>query len=327
MPTNRLRCAPLLTAALLALLAAPLAAAPDTPPKPEPAPKGPRVVVEIQGLHYVVGKPVFVRITARNDGEAPAPTPLGDPIAAGLVLKDAAGKVYKPAGAGAPIPEQRPGVLGARSYFGQVIDVAALFPVLAQKGKYTLTYAQGALSSDPVTVNMLQPYNASSIHTATIKTRLGDLKLEFFPKEAPITVKNFIELSRLGFYDGLSFHYIRPGEMIAGGDPNGDGSGGSGFFIPPEFSDRKHLAGTLGMVRIPDPEASASSQFYICLAPQPERDGHFTVFAQVVEGMDVLKKISEVPTTGRKDRPYFKPLQPVLIDSITITEKAAKASS
>jgi peptidylprolyl isomerase/peptidyl-prolyl cis-trans isomerase B (cyclophilin B) len=153
------------------------------------------------------------------------------------------------------------------------------------------------------------------------------MAIELYNQDAPLTVQNFVDLSRQGFYDGLLFHYSRPGDIIMGGDPAGDGTGGSGFFVPAEFNDRKHLAGTVAMVRGSDAN-SASSQFYICLAPQNERDGLFTVFGQVVEGMDVLTRLGEVATSGMNERPFFRPVEPLIIDSITIQETpAAEAGS
>jgi len=111
-----------------------------------------------------------------------------------------------------------------------------------------------------------------------------------FPDSAPNTVANFIYLAKKGFYDGLTFHRVEPDFVIQGGDPNGNGTGGPGYHIKAEFNSRKHLEGTVAMARSDDPD-SAGSQFYICLAPQPSLDGKYTVFGQVIEGMDVVKKI------------------------------------
>ena len=125
---------------------------------------------------------------------------------------------------------------------------------------------------------------------AVIEMDAGKIVIEFYEQDAPETVAKFIKLAKKGFYDGLSFHRVEPGFVVQGGDPKGDGSGGPGYTIKDEFNSRKHLTGTVAMARTPAPN-SAGSQFYICLGPQPALDGKYTVFGQVVEGMDLVKKI------------------------------------
>ncbi|HJN56693.1 MAG: peptidylprolyl isomerase [Candidatus Woesearchaeota archaeon] len=125
----------------------------------------------------------------------------------------------------------------------------------------------------------------------TVETSKGVIKFELFEDKAPITTKNFIELVGKGFYDGLTFHRVEPGFVIQGGDPNGDGTGGSGKNIPLEIhKDLRHTKGTVAMARSQDPN-SASSQFYITLADTPFLDDNYAVFGRVVEGMDVVESI------------------------------------
>ena len=118
----------------------------------------------------------------------------------------------------------------------------------------------------------------------------GKIVIEFYEQDAPETVANFVKLAKKGFYNGLSFHRVEPGFVVQGGDPKGDGNGGPGYTIKDEFNSRKHLTSTVAMARTPAPN-SAGSQFYICLGPQPALDGKYTVFGQVVEGMDLVMKI------------------------------------
>ncbi len=134
-----------------------------------------------------------------------------------------------------------------------------------------------------------------------METDMGKIVLELFPDVAPNHVKNFLDLANKGFYDGLTFHRIIPGFVIQGGDPNGDGSGGSGTDVKAEFSNLKHMPGTLAMARSADPN-SATCQFYICLAQLPSLDNKYTIFGQTVEGMDVVNKIGAVKT-GPGDKP------------------------
>lgn len=125
-----------------------------------------------------------------------------------------------------------------------------------------------------------------------IETEKGKIKFELYEQDAPITTGNFIELTERNFYDGLTFHRVEPGFVIQGGDPLGTGAGGSEKKIPLEVSPRlKHgEAGTVAMARTSDPN-SASSQFYITLAPTPFLDGRYAVFGRVVEGLDVAEAI------------------------------------
>ena len=280
---------------------------------------GPKIVLEIRGLHYDAGDPVTVRLTSRNEGTDTITSPLTSPLLGGFRLTDADGKTHRPEKLGKDHPDQRPARLAPEAFFGTVVDLTEHFPVLSNIGRYSLNYVAGDTVSNEVVLNVIDAFKPQSSFAAMIETSQGSVKLDLYTDVAPITVRNFVDLSRQGFYDGLTFHYMRPGDLLIGGDPRGDGSGGSGFSLPAEMNDRKHLTGTIGMVRAAD-RNSASSQFYICLAPRPERDGQFTVFAQVVDGFDTLEKIAAVPTSGRDERPYFRPIEPLVIESITIIE-------
>ena len=125
---------------------------------------------------------------------------------------------------------------------------------------------------------------------ATIKMDIGDIKLELFPNDAPVTVNNFVFLARNHFYDGVTFHRVIPGFVAQAGDPTGTGSGGPGYTIKDEVNARKFLDGTIGMAKTSAPN-SAGSQWFICYAPQPNLDGKYTAFGQIVSGRDVLDKI------------------------------------
>jgi len=144
--------------------------------------------------------------------------------------------------------------------------------------------------------------------SAVIETKFGNLSLRFFPDAAPNHVKNFIDLAKKGFYDGTLFHRVIPGFMIQGGDPNTrnpdrskHGMGGPGYTVKAEFNDRPHKKGTLSMARSTDPN-SAGSQFFICVAPASFLDKQYTVFGEVVSGMDVADKIVSQPR-DKKDNP------------------------
>ncbi|MBE6035048.1 peptidylprolyl isomerase [Aminipila sp.] len=134
----------------------------------------------------------------------------------------------------------------------------------------------------------------------TIEMENGDImKGELYPEIAPETVKNFEELAKSGFYDGLIFHRVIPGFMIQGGDPTGTGTGGPGHTIKGEFSangfenNLKHTKGVLSMARAMDPN-SAGSQFFIMVADSPHLDGQYAAFGKITEGIETADKIVSV---------------------------------
>lgn len=145
--------------------------------------------------------------------------------------------------------------------------------------------------------------------TAIIETKFGAITLKFFPDLAPAHVKNFIFLALNGVYNRTVFHRVIPGFMIQGGDPTSKdpnrraayGTGGPGYTIKAEFNKRPHKRGTLSMARMADPD-SAGSQFFICVADAPSLDGQYTVFGEVVSGIEAVDKIVSLPR-GRNDNP------------------------
>ncbi len=154
----------------------------------------------------------------------------------------------------------------------------------------------------------------------------GDIMVfELYPQYAPETVQNFTKLAESGFYDGLTFHRIAKGFMIQGGDPEGDGTGGSGQTIKGEFSSNgftqntlSHTKGVISMARSKD-NNSASSQFFIMNNDEPGLDGNYAAFGKLIEGEDVLDKISDTPVqlneyTGEMSQPTEK----VVIKKITV---------
>lgn len=144
------------------------------------------------------------------------------------------------------------------------------------------------------------------IVTFTMKN--GDtFKAELYPEIAPQSVNNFISLIQKGFYNGLIFHRVIRGFMIQGGDPQGTGMGGPGYSIKGEFASNgfknnlKHTEGVLSMARSMFPD-SAGSQFFIMHKNSPHLDGDYAAFGKIIEGMEIINKIAEVPT-NYNDRP------------------------
>jgi len=141
---------------------------------------------------------------------------------------------------------------------------------------------------------------------AIIKTKFGDMEVAFFPDKAPKHVENFVSLAKSGFYNGTIFHRVIPGFMIQGGDPNTKdpnkpetyGMGGPNHRLKAEFNDIPHRRGIVSMARTNDPN-SAGSQFFIVVEDSNFLDGQYTVFGEVVKGMEVADKIVNLPRNAR----------------------------
>ena len=152
----------------------------------------------------------------------------------------------------------------------------------------------------------------------------GTIKLELDASVAPITVENFVKLAQSGFYDGLTFHRIMDGFMIQGGDPDGNGTGGSDEKIKGEFSKNgvpnpiSHVKGVISMARSNDPD-SASSQFFITVADSTFLDGSYAAFGRVTEGMEVAEKIAKDAKPVDNNGTIPADQQPV-IEKIVITD-------
>src|SRR5215831_6003036 len=149
---------------------------------------------------------------------------------------------------------------------------------------------------------------------ANFETSMGNFTIELFEQQAPKTVENFVKLAEKKFYDGVIFHRVIDGFMIQGGDPTGTGRGGPGYQFADEFhSSLKHDSeGTLSMANA-GPNTNGS-QFFITLAPTPHLDNRHSVFGNVVEGMDVVRKIGKTKTSKPGDRPVVD----VVMNKVTI---------
>lgn len=186
----------------------------------------------------------------------------------------------------------------------RALKIVPLFSVLLL---FTVLFMQGCeqKQSQKEEIKDMAETSAVPEAKAVIETKFGNIELQFFPDVAPKHVSNFIELAEKGFYDGTTFHRVIPGFMIQGGDPNSKdpdksthGTGGPGYSLKAEFNDRSHKRGILSMARSADPD-SAGSQFFICVADSVFLDRQYTVFGEVVSGMEVVDQIVNQPRDGR----------------------------
>jgi peptidyl-prolyl cis-trans isomerase B (cyclophilin B) len=184
----------------------------------------------------------------------------------------------------------------SRRYAGCALRYAILSLILL-----LTTTSQAFLKNSRFRTFNQQEIDIMKTKTALIHTKFGDITMKFFPEVAPNHVNSFIELADSGFFDGTTFHRVVPGFVIQGGDPNSKsedrskhGQGGPGYTLKAEFSNLLHKRGTLSMARAANPD-SAGSQFFICVADTPFLDGQYTVFGEVVDGMDVVDQIVSQP--------------------------------
>ena len=276
--------------------------------------------------------------------------PQGQPVM--LVLTDFSGSSLDPA----------PDVQRKFAQEG-VVELRRLFPAITTPGTYILHAVPAPDEKDPAAQLKRDPGAADFVGTplivsvredrrrgaptgpmvvkveplryAIMSTDAGDITVAFYYDVAPNTVGNFIRLAEEGFYEGLVFHRVEPGFVIQGGDPRGDGTGGPGYNIDAEFSDRKHDEGVFSMARNTDPNESpnspprpeyansAGSQFFITLDKTPERktaaqlDGQYTVFAKAV-GPGSFKAIADLASTPIADVKVSRPVNPPRIRRVEI---------
>jgi peptidyl-prolyl cis-trans isomerase B (cyclophilin B) len=153
--------------------------------------------------------------------------------------------------------------------------------------------------------------------TTTLHTSEGPIEIELFPEDAPKTVENFTKLAGDGFYDGLTFHRVIPDFMVQAGCPQGDGTGGPGYTFEDEFNQHRVARGALAMANA-GPNTNGSQFFIVTADACPWLDGKHTVFGRVIEGLDVVDRISKADADGR-DRPRT----PITIDRVELPDAAS----
>ncbi len=206
---------------------------------------------------------------------------------------------------------------------GVVLVLLIVAGVLFARSRQTATPAEPTAVSSSTTSTGQKQWSApppmtidtSKQYLATVKmAKGGEFVIELYPKKAPITVNSFVFLANQGFYNGVTFHRVIDGFMAQGGDPTGTGTGGPGYEFVNENSDLTFdKAGVVAMANA-GPNTNGS-QFFITFGPQPSLNGGYTIFGQVISGMDVVNGIT------RRDPNQNPTFQGDVIQSITIQEK------
>ena len=153
-------------------------------------------------------------------------------------------------------------------------------------------------------------------YEVVLLTNQGDIRLKFWPDIAPNHVRNFLDLSYTGFYDGSQFHRVIPGFMVQGGQPGTPGQRAPRT-LNREWSDRKHVRGVLSAARLPGQPDSATSEFFIMQRPAPHLDGEYSAYGEAILGLDVVDKIVSVPR-NRQNRPN----EPQVIEAALVVPAA-----
>lgn len=182
----------------------------------------------------------------------------------------------------------------------------------------------------PLKVQVLKPLEKTDFDKATpeqlekihaiLVTGEGVMRLEFYPKKAPNTVRNFLKLSAKGFYDGSPFFRVIKDFMIQGGDPTGTGTGGPGYQIKAEFNDLKHEKGVISMARETEPDTAGCQFFIVHGAHVSHLDRQYTAFGKLLDGLETLDKIASAPV-ATSDGEASKPLAPVVLKKVILVEK------
>jgi cyclophilin family peptidyl-prolyl cis-trans isomerase len=161
--------------------------------------------------------------------------------------------------------------------------------------------------------------DAEKSYTATIETSAGTLGVEFYAKDAPKTVNNFVFLARAGYYENTPFHRIIDGFVVQGGDPTGTGTGGPGYRFEDEPIAKDYEKGTLAMANA-GPNTNGS-QFFICTADLRGRlPKNYTIFGKVTSGMDVVDKLNKTPVKASRGGEKSSPIDPVTLVSVKVSE-------
>lgn len=215
------------------------------------------------------------------------------------------------------------------SLIGIIIAITACNTATAKKenpGQTGSGPSQPQSSTTPEGGRVIKQYNtppamsidANAKYTAKMKTNKGTITIELFPKDAPKTVNNFVFLAKDGYYENVKFHRIIKGFMIQGGDPTGTGAGGPGYKFEDEPVTRDYTPGTIAMANA-GPNTNGS-QFFI-MDGQTSLPKNYTIFGQVVDGIDVVHTIANTPVTAGRSGERSTPTENVVIENIEVTEQ------
>lgn len=299
------------------------AAAPAKPARPQkPATGGVGVLMELNQQFYYIGEPLNVRVSISNNGASEVSNPVKGALFGAFSVADSEGKRFEPQAKPEAQEPSRPAKLAPKSFYGAVVDLSQMYPQLRSKGRYTIGWSADGVASDEIVVTVIPKFDPSKDYIARVETEQGAFVIELLKRTSPIAVKAFVDLANAGFYDGLLLHEARTDQVVGGGDPTGSGGGQAPILYPAELAAIPVVAGSVLLKPAGLAPPANSSQFVITLRPEPGWTGQFTIVGQVVDGLEIVRKISNVPTS---DKPKYRPLKDIHTVHVTIQEKVAPA--
>jgi len=281
-----------------------------------------RAVMELRQQFYYIGEPMTVRIAISNGGGSEVANPVKGALFTSFAVADSKGKRFSPQAKPEAQEPSRPAKLAPNEFYGATVELSQMYPQLKTKGRYSIRWSADGVSSDEIVVTVIPKFDPSKDYSARIETEQGEFVIDLLKRTAPVAVKTFVDLANAGFYDGLLLHEARADQAVSGGDPTGTGVGQAPILYPAELAAVPIVAGSVLLKPAGLAPPANSSQFVIALRPEPGWIGQFTVVGQVVDGLDIVRKISNVATS---DRPKYRPLKDIHTVRVTIQEKSASA--
>ena len=275
---------------------------------------------------YYAGAPLLVRISVHNNGSTAVPNPVKGKLFKSFNVGPVGGTPLKATGKSDTKEPSRPAELAPLSFYGGLVDLTTIFPELKESGTYQINWAAGGLLSTRIQVTIIPRFDPSKEYQAVIETSMGEIHMDFFADQARIATKAFVDMAHAGFYDGLQFHEVRADMLISGGNARFGKPDQRPLRYPAEASTLPIVAGTVVLKPAGASPPANGSEFMILLRPHPELAGQVTVLGQVVKGLDVVQRISRVPSSGLDEQPFFKPENPVEIRRVSIREKGQSAT-
>ena len=267
--------------------------------------------------------PITMRISIANEGSAAWSNEQGIDLAGGFVIERQGGE---PIGVKTQTMDrkQQPAVIAPQGFFGRTLDVAALARAPLPSGTYSIRWQGVGVVSNTFNVRVIPKFDPAAKYVAALETDYGTLEFDLKTDVAPKHVQNFDNICYQGYYDGTTLHQIIKGVEVRGGDLAGSGRDFPPYLLDPEIAPTlKHQRGTLSMIRLGGVDLDSSSQFVITLGSIPQYDGGLSIFGQLSKGEDVLTALENIPTTGQNEPPFYRPIRPVSLRTISVRKAGA----
>lgn len=287
-----------------------------------------QATLELLRTFSYAGDPLLVRLAVFNTGESPWANATGVNLLGGLRVSGPSGGRVSLKVKEALDSKEQPAVLAPGGFFGVITDVQPLSAEFSKPGTYTFTWEAGGMRAEAVSIRVIPRFEPEADYVAVIETDFGYLEFDLLEKEAPKHVQNFFDLAHQGFYNGSAIHMVMKGVEFRGGDTSTSPLGRPFYTLSPEVpKERKHQRGTLSMMRLQGAGVDDGSQFVVTLGPTSQYDGVLSVFGALTSGEEALAAIENIPTSGRSEAPYYRPLRPIVLRSVAVKKAGEKGAA